>query len=262
MWGDKQNADGSFEFESKGFAKRTGFKIDRQGFFNPNYTERCIDFDDFLGDILAANWSGAAAANGTAPAVVVGSNSGEVALVSGTGGNRQTNCSVLTKALNYKASNGNLVFEARVKISSISNSVMNMGFTDTLGTTTAEVPFTISGTTLTDTTSDGACFVFDDGQTAKNLALAATKANTEQVTILGATTNGLATAADTSYHVYRVEIDTNGHAKFYMDGVFVGGIANAVTPGTALTPVIVGTNDNTATKTVTVDYVYVAQDRV
>lgn len=258
MWSFVQNDDGSAEIKSRGFDPKTVAKVDRLNFFNANHKDAVQLFDDFLGDAVDARWSGGAGTYGTAPAILAGGAHGVADLVAGVNasGTKQLNVSSLTHALNWKPENGALVIEARVKISAVADSIFGVGFTDVLATTTAETPFTVSGTTLTDTCTDGVALMFDDGQTAKNLSVAATKNNTEQWAALGASY-----AADTSYHVLRVEIDTSGHAKFYVDGVFVYGLANAVTASVALTPVIFCSNDNDNARTLSVDYVWVAQRR-
>lgn len=63
---------------------------------------------------------------------------------------------------------------------------------------------------------------------------------------------------DSLFHIYRVEVDVNGDAWYFIDDKYVGQKANAVTAATALTPYISGLAKNSHTNTMTVDYIQVA----
>lgn len=261
MFADKQNDDGSYQKESKGIDSRVSHKVSKQGFFNPNVAQRVIFFDDFLGDALDARWSGGAGVDGTAPAITAGAG-GTVVLTAGAGATSiAANSSVLTHELNYLPSDGNLFMEARVKMSALTGGNIFIGFHDTKGTTTAEMPFTMSGTTLTDVATDAVGFFYDDAATSTNIGVAATKNNTEQSADLGSTYP--ASNLTDGYAIYRVEIDSSGHAKLFINGTFVYGFANAVTTSVKLTPcVTVSSASGAAARTATVDFVHAGHDRV
>jgi hypothetical protein len=55
------------------------------------------------------------------------------------------------------------------------------------------------------------------------------------------------------YNEFRVIVNVDGFASFYIDGNFVGSVANAVTPTVLLTPTVVGETRTTAAKTFYVD---------
>lgn len=222
----------------------------------------CVLLDDFLGDVIADQWS---AAVGTDPQCVIatinaGACCGTVRLTSGDTVTLSESLSSLTHGLNWKAANGNLIFETKVTpVSSVANVSYFIGLTDTLATTTLEQPATLATTTMTYVADDCVGFVFDT---------AATTAVMRCVGIAGAG-NGIAFANTISAGapvagtaiVLRVEIDTTGTATFYKDGTSLGSIASAVTAATMLTPVVTVMARTTASKSLDVDYIYCSQDR-
>lgn len=256
MFGFNQNDDGSCIFEDKGDTRRKVFSVSRDGFFDPNYAQRVMLFDDFLGDVLADQYSGNSGADGADPAIVAAAN-GECHLVSGSGAtSAAANASSLTHGLNWKAANGKMFMEARVSLSALTGGHLFIGFTDVLASGTCEIPFTMATATLTSNATDAVGFFYDDAATSTNFQVAGVKADTDQS---GDLTNN---AADTSYHIFRVEVDEDGHAKFYIDGVLVYGLANAVTASVALTPCVVcSVAASGDAKTGKVDYLFVGQDR-
>lgn len=72
------------------------------------------------------------------------------------------------------------------------------------------------------------------------------------------TAPSLAKVKDSSFHIFRLEIDTAGNAVHYIDGDLVGTVPLAVTPTIALTPYIAIIAKNSHALTGTIDYVYVA----
>lgn len=64
-------------------------------------------------------------------------------------------------------------------------------------------------------------------------------------------------AKDSSFHTYRIEIDTTGNAVHYIDGAWVGTVALAVTAATPLTPYISAIAKASHAVTATIDYIYV-----
>lgn len=67
----------------------------------------------------------------------------------------------------------------------------------------------------------------------------------------GATTN---TAKDSNFHIYRVELDDSGNAAFYLDDVFCGFVASAMTASTAVTPYVNAVAKNSHVNTATLDW--------
>lgn len=163
----------------------------------------------------------------------------------------------LDAGLCWKANQGNLVFEARVKISAITNVSVFVGFTDQVAA--LEAPATLTGTTFTTNATDAVGFLFD------------TDATTDTIRLVGVANDVDATHQDTSlayvadsYKIFRIEVGTTGVATFYIDGAQVGtAMPGAVTATVSLTPVVSGFNRTTSgTPTISADYVSVRGDRV
>lgn len=235
------------------------FRANRGGYIPPENFVHYID--DFLGDSLAANWSGAAGTNGSAaaPAVVLSgalAAKGHVVLTTGATTVMAESACVLTQGLNWKPSYGQLHLKASINLPSIANVSINVGFADVLATTTLREAFSISGTTITSNASNAACFVFDTAQTNAFWHIQGVKADTD--TAINNT--GIAPVAAT-VTVLDLIIDTSGNATFFIDGTNYGTVANAVTATTLLTPHISLMSRTTASKTMNVDYVYMAQPR-
>ena len=259
MFNQQHKDSGVLEFISALNSKKALIMRDEQG-VDLGLADYVRLSDDFLGDVLADQWSGAKGsdAQAVAPAVVAGGLGGICALVSGDAGTgTAADGSVLTHALNWKASSGGLYMRTRFKLdSSAANVCINIGFTDVLATTTLEMPFTISGTTITSNAADAACLVFDTAQTNDFFHAQGVKNNTD--TAIKNTEK--APVADT-WHIAEVFIDENGHASFWIDGVHEADVANAVTASVALTPVVAIETRTTASKTLHVDFIEVAQLR-
>lgn len=250
-----QNDDGTSSFVDADTSREVAILRPGQG-FDPGLATYVRLFDDFQGDVIADQWSAAQGSDGqgAVAAIVAGEHGGVVRLTSGDAGTgTAADGSVLTHALNWKASAGGLYMRARLRINtSVASVCVNVGFTDVLATTTLEMPITISGTTLTTNASDAAVFVFDTAQTNDYWHTQGVKANSD--TAIANTE--VAPVADT-YTTLEIFIDTSGTATFYIDGVLEGQVANAVTAATALTPVVAVETRTTAVKVVDVDYIEV-----
>ena len=166
--------------------------------------------------------------------------------------------SQLDAGLSWKANQGDLVFEARVKISQITTIAVFVGFTDQTGALEMPIQSAASANTLTTNATDAVGFMFDTSMTDDNIWLVGVANNTDATH----QDTALAFVADT-YKVLRIELSTAGVATFYIDGTAVGtAMTGAVTATVALTPVIAGFNrTTTGTPTITADYVYVSANR-
>lgn len=220
-------------------------------------------FDDFVGDVIADQYNlleGTDSAT-TDAAILAGGIGGVLRLTTGDAGTGIAADHVqVTQALQWQASNGNLVFQSRLKLGTITNVWAYVGFTDLA--TSLEAPATLSATTFTTNASDAVGFMFDTTATVDTWRMIGVKADTDAMTD---TTSKFATdtapVADT-YATFRIEIDTSGNATFFYNGSQVGRLANAVTPGADLTPTLNYANlSGTTARTMDVDYLYVAMDR-
>lgn len=215
--------------------------------------------DDFLGDVLDDAYSGAGGSDAQALDPAINAQAGGVVrLVSGdagTGG--ATDTSSLTAGLNWKANQGGLYLKTRVKaVTSVADTSLFVGFTDTLATTTVEEPITLSGTTLTTNATDATGFLFDTDATNDTIHIQGVANDTD--TALNNT--GLGLSADTWYTL-EIKVDSSGNAEFFINGTSYGTVASAVTSTVALTPIIATCSRTTAVKTVDVDYLFVAGQR-
>jgi hypothetical protein len=217
-------------------------------------------FDDFLGDVIADQWSAAEGSDDLAVIAAVNSQpNGVVRQVTGDTTTLAESCVSLTHGLNWRASNGGLIFEALIKpVTAVTTVCYFVGLTDTLATTTLELPATLSTTTITYVADNAVGWLYDTNATTDVFYGVGVKA-TSGVAFASAVV-GSAPVADTAM-VLRIEVDSSGTASFYQDGTLKGTMANAVTATTQLTPIVAAMARTTASRTLDVDYVYVQQNR-
>lgn len=175
----------------------------------------------------------------------------------GTIGNTTASMAVsgvqLDRGLNWKANQGELVFEAKVKMSAITNMSVFIGLTDQVAALEMPIQSAASANTITTNATDGCGFMFDTSMTNATWWLVGV-ANDVDAT---AQNTSLAPVADT-YAIFRIEMSSAGVATLYYNGTAVGtAMTGAVTSTIALTPVIAGFNrTTTGTPTLTADWVY------
>lgn len=221
---------------------------------------RTVLFEDFLGDVVPDQINVTAGTDSPAGAAISIAENGTLVLTTGDSNASQAADAIqVAWALNWKASietaTSRLVFQARVKMSAVTTVQAFIGFTDQ--DSALEMPVTLSATTFTTNASDAVGFMFDTTATTDTIRLVGVAADTD------ATMQDTANAWDTNWHIFRVEVDKNGAAEFFIDGLQVGTkMSGAVTPATALTPVLTARSLTTATRTMTVDYVHCAKTRV
>lgn len=221
--------------------------------------QRASQFDDFIGKTISTIWDVQKGSDGATANFAISADTSGKALATtgaGAGASMAVNGVQLSSALNWKANQGNLVFECKVKISAITTIALYVGFTDQLSA--LEMPATLaSSDVLTTNYTDGCGFLFDTAADTDNWWLIgvandvdATKQNT-----------GVAPVADT-YETLRIELTTGGAATFYRNGAQVGTqMTGAVTATVALTPVVVGFTRAAGSATISTDYIFVQQDR-
>ena len=235
---------------------------------NLSSADKFVLRDDFygtwaIGDAGPADtWSttaGSGAATELATTVAASIN-GTVTMKSSTadGTNAANNTTLTGINLGWKADQGGLAIEARLKIDDIVEAYVFVGFTDVISTTVE------SPVTFTDGTDDAiadagdACgIVFTGDSTTQEFAQLGVKATA----LTAETFSGSAPVNDT-YVVLRVEVSATGGVRGYINGVAIGAeTANAITATTAVTPVIVVGNTAAAATIMTIDYVQVEQNR-
>jgi len=222
-----------------------------------NASNRVRLFTDFLGDAItselnfqegsdtAATFAISAAKNGVAILTTAASATVTMAV---------NGAQVDGGALNWYAGNGGLYFETTVKLDDITTGAWFFGFTDQ--TSALEMPWTISSTTYTSNGDDGFGFLFDTAATTDTIRCVGVKA-----TVDGTAVDTSDAWAATTYKKFRCEADTLGNARFFIDGLLVGSIANAVTPTVALVPYIGGFARAASARALSIDYFDTGMDR-
>ena len=217
-------------------------------------------FDDFIGDAMDARWNiveGTDSAT-SAESILAGGIGGVLRLTTGDAGTGLAADTIqLTQALQWQASNGGLVFEARVKLSAITTCWAFLGFTDLV---TLEAPIESAGSadTFTTTATDAVGFMFDTRMTTDTWWLTGVATDVDAVH----QDSGFAPVAAT-YETLRVEVTAAGVASFYRNGIQVGtSMAGALTAAADLTPTIaVSKTSVAASMTMDIDYIHCAMLR-
>lgn len=159
-------------------------------------------------------------------------------------------------ALNFKANQGNLVIEARLKVDDIANGAyIFVGFSDVIDTT-SEAPLFFTADAIDSDAANAAGVLYDFDSTTDEWAVGGVAGNTDT-----APTFAGSLPVVNTYATVRVEINSDGVVTGYIDGVLIGSVASAITVTTPLTPYIAVGNRSANQVVMTLDYVYVQQDR-
>jgi hypothetical protein len=217
-------------------------------------------FDDFIGDALDAKWNiveGTDSATSDA-AILAGGIGGVLQFTTGDAGSGLAADMVqMTQALQWQASNGGLVAQARFKLSAITTCYAFFGFTDV---TTLEAPIesAASADTLTSNATDAVGIMFDTRMSTDKWWLVGVATDVDAT----AQNSGYAPVADT-YETWRIEVTADGIATFFRNGLQVGtAMTGAVTAGADLTPTFaVSKTSVAASMSSELDYVHVAMHR-
>lgn len=216
--------------------------------------------EDFLGDVIPDQINiveGTDSATSDA-AILSGGIGGVMRMTTGDAGTGLAADMVqMTTALQWQASNGDLCFETRIKLSAITTCYVFVGFTD-LTTLEGPIVSAASANTLTSNATDAVGFMFDTRMTDDNWWLVGVADDTDAT---HQDTGFAPVAAD--YETLRIEVSAAGVATFYRNGLQVGtAMSGAVTAGVDLTPTIaVSKTSVTASMTMDVDYVHVSMAR-
>lgn len=188
---------------------------------------------------------------------------GEVSGVIRLNGNNENGKGVaLTTDLNFSpALNGPIVVEARVKNeAALTARSVFLGLTDAIADDIAE-PVTSTGTAHTLVASDLVGFVQDSQLTASADWHAVFNGGTTTGQTVSTSTVTAVTAVAAEYDVLRLEIDTNGTARFWVNGDLESTVTNAVST-TVVQGVVLGIWGTTTTAALLdVDYLMVSANR-
>jgi hypothetical protein len=212
----------------------------------------CIKkFDDFTGKALDSTnvWTVAGVNSGTA---AINVQAGGVMRVT-TGGADTDDVDVASEII-FDPTKG-LVIEGRIALNDVDKLGMFFGFSDAQGEAADLIAMTFATVTLTSTASNAVGFL---------LAAAATSNVVRGVSVNGDTDGDIhassVTPVDAAFHTYRVELDKDRTARWYLDGDLIGTTLLAVA-STALLCGYLGVinSGEAAANTVDVDYIRIAQ---
>lgn len=150
----------------------------------------------------------------------------------------------------------NPVVEMRFQLDVVTTVAINAGFSDAVSEGTGALPFLISGTTVSDTATNGVMFCFDTNQTTDYWYIVNTNAGTQAGTILASSKAPVA-ATDVTL---RVKLDSAGNAWYFYNGEEVGYKALATAAATPLVPYFGIRNNSAAAHVATLKYVHCWQD--
>jgi hypothetical protein len=161
----------------------------------------------------------------------------------------------LQSRLNWKAEQGGLVCEFRLAIDTITTVCVFLGLTDQVSA--LEMPFTLSGTTLTSNASNAVGVLFDTDATTDDWWLVGVAADVD------ATKQDSAVAPTAgTFETWRIELSATGAATFYRNGSVIGSaMTGAVTASAGLTPVVAAFSRTTSSRNIDVDEVLVQAQR-
>lgn len=147
--------------------------------------------------------------------------------------------------------------EFKFQIDDIANVAINAVLSDAVSEASGLLPFTISGTTITDTATDAVGFCFDTEQTTDRYYIINTNNGTDAGTLLAALYAPFSAATDIRL---RVRLDASGNAWYYFNGVFVGYKASAVRTTVSYVPYFGIRNNNASAHVATLRYVRLWED--
>ena len=227
---------------------------------NPFYQDQIVFMDDFLGDAIDSRYNFQEGTDSaTSDFAILADEIGGAARLT-TGDSATTTMAgngvqVDLGELNFKAANGGLSFETRLKCDAILHLSLFIGFTDQVSA--LEAPWTLTTATYTSNQSDGCGFLFDNAATTDTIRCVGVKANTDASNVDTADAWAAAT-----YKKFRIDVGSDEVARFYIDEALVATIASALTKTVGLSPVITAFSESAASILIDIDYLRVTMDRV
>jgi len=159
----------------------------------------------------------------------------------------------------FKPADGGCVMEARFKCADITTVSINCGFSETLSATTPVQPLEWSGaTTASYAVAGGMALANFDADTTTDVwrAFFGDASTVSGGGALNGTSSGKAAVND-EWDVVRVEIDPNGYARVYHDGVLIkASTSAAVTPTDVMHAILMVENRSSAANILEVDYFF------
>ena len=223
-------------------------KVNFKGYFNPNKIMKEWNFKELALDEtnqytkFIDTTSAVALANGGITLTTAATNT--------------KTCSYAFGALRVLCAK-NPVVEFKLQLDVITTVAVNAVLTDALTEASGALPFTISGTTISDTATDAVGFCLDTEQTTDRYYIVNTATGTQGGTLLSAAEAPWVAATDITV---RIMLDTSGNAKYFYNERQVGYKATAVTSTVALAPYVAIRNNSAAAHVLTLRYVRLWED--
>ncbi len=208
-------------------------------------------YDDFLGAAISTRW-----ATNLATGATIAINAQQSGVIRFTTDTDDDDHATLALGLHFLVSKGWTYFEAGVKsVTAITLRAIEVGLSDALSETGGLAFSNHSVAGVTDVATDAAIFGYDTDSSMTAWAANTVKAGTQQ-----AVNTGVAPSTS-AFQKLAVQISPAGKAFFYINGSLVAEVANAVATTAVLTPWISLKSLSGATKSIDVDYVFVAGER-
>lgn len=219
-------------------------------------------YEDFLGvdttDLVAKSTGFKGTAPGTADTVTIANVAGKTGICKMLSGTADNDAVCLSTECNFTGAMSPS-FEARFTVDSAAAVAVLMGFSDVACVSNATA-LSLATATWTTVSTDAACFVYDTDATVKTYHCMAVKTDTDATPAVSALLPVAAT-----YATLRVDLIDDGSqtdAYYYIDGVYQGKVADALSRTAVITPFIqIGTRTGSAAKYALVDYVKVWSNR-
>ena len=224
-------------------------------------------FDDFVTTTFDTNiWTDGEGSDDVAlgPVIVANDLNGSFLAVSGDADNASgavDTSGTTSSELNWQADSGGLVMEARVKINNIANSAIFVGFTDKTqadGGMEAPIEASGSGNVITAEAADAAGIIFDTNFATDPTFFHLGAVNNTSVLAIVV---GTVVPVNATYITLRVTLTAAGIVEGFVNGTSIGTIASAITVADPVTPCVVVRGRTTAVRNLTVDYIWVQQNR-
>jgi hypothetical protein len=203
-----------FVNDAKHRANIVGNMLEKQNHFS----------DDFTGDTLDTNkWLVTLHADGDA--VAISEVAGGECLITTTAVDEDS--TYLSTPIIYSGGYASAI-EAEIGITDVDGVGVFFGFSDAKSEANTNLAIHYPAGTLASVAANAVGFVIDADELTSSIYLDSVKAGTDQETDTGTDW------ADGEFRTLRVEVDSSGHAAFWIDGVAVGALNNAVTASTLL----------------------------
>ena len=225
-------------------------------------TRKVTFFDDFIGTISTPISSTAGSGGQNEAATISAGAGGRVTLKTDDDIDVDTHAAVCTTlsldTLDWRADQGGLVLEVRLEIDDVSEAVIFVGFTDAISTTVELPIYKTTGADTIDSDANNACGIcYDIDGTTDEWFHGGVKATTDTAAV-----HAGSAPSDNTAVILRVEVSSAGAVQGFVNGTAIGAaVANAVTTGTPLTPIVVIGNRTANQIIVTLDYIWAQANR-